>query len=122
MISIYDVSHEDQLLHIQNEPSGVLPYFPFTQSAGQTIVTSPFLPGGSHGILLKLSQRGGVSGYALSSEDLSEDVEVSSKLPAAVNPLEGQRWLQNSLHFEQEHTVLDMMPVYDGMFCPSNCY
>ena len=78
MVSIYDVSYaQDELLHMQNEPFGVLPQFQNADHAGETFLSSPFHPEASQTILLKLSTRGSISGCPVVLNESENEVQVT---------------------------------------------
>lgn len=116
LLSIYDVSyHEDKLLHIRDEPYGVLPRFPDTRSMGETFIQSPFLPAASHTVALKLSQRGAINGSIVALQNAEEDLGVNVNYTGPLKSIEEQSWEETKgLMLEQDQTQLDMSSAYDS--------
>ncbi|KAJ2932917.1 hypothetical protein H1R20_g4197, partial [Candolleomyces eurysporus] len=118
LVSIYDVSHsEDELLHMRNEPFGVLAQFQDADHAGENFLSSPFHPEASHAILLKLSTRGSISGCPIMSNETENEVQVTVTYTDALRSLESRSWEPSEgLLLERDHTVLNMFPAYDAIF------
>lgn len=116
-ISVYDVSQSnDQLLHIRGEPSSILPPFTTLESVGQTFIRSPFVGEDTHAIVLKLSDRGAISGCGLSTEGLQSSLAVDVKYTSALKSIEEQTWEpKEGLMLKQDHTQLSMAGAYESM-------
>ena len=117
LISLYDASQsDDQLLHIRGEPSGILPPFTTLESIGQTFIRSPFINEDAHAIVLKLSDRGAISGCGLSLDGLESDLAVEVKYTSALKSVEEQTWEpKEGLMLKQDHTQLSMTGAYESM-------
>lgn len=118
MVSIYDVSYaEDELLHMKNEPFGVLAQFQDTAHAGETFLASPFHPEASHTIMLMLSKRGSINGCRIMSNELENEVQVNITYTEALRSLESRSWEPSEgLLLERDYTSMNMFPAYDGEF------
>jgi hypothetical protein len=114
---VYDVSQSnDQLLHIRGEPSSILPPFTTLESVGQTFIRSPFVGEDTHAIVLKLSDRGAISGCGLSTEGLQSSLAVDVKYTSALKSIEEQTWEpKEGLMLKQDHTQLSMAGAYESM-------
>ena len=112
MVSIYEVSYTgDELLHMQNEPLGTLARFQDSDHASENFLSSPFHPGT---ILLRLSNRGSISGCVITNE-LEDEVQVTVKHTDALRSLESRSWEPSEgLLLERDHTVVNMFPAYDS--------
>ncbi|KAF5315685.1 hypothetical protein D9611_004780 [Ephemerocybe angulata] len=118
MISVYDVSpSNDKLLHIKNEPFGILPRLACSESVGETFLASPFLPAGSHAIVLKLSERGAIFGCSLLPSSLETDLDVNVKYTSTLRSIDEQTWdVKEGLMLEQDRTQMNMSPAYEKIF------
>ncbi|EFI28365.1 hypothetical protein CC1G_13899 [Coprinopsis cinerea okayama7 len=122
LVSIYDASRGgDGLFHLRGSPYGVLPACGDSRSfLGETFITSPFESGRFDDIyFLRMSERGAITGHALSSSPNDEDIPIKVTTSKEMKQLEASAQ-KLAIDFGplggKENSEVNFFPVYDKLF------